>query len=141
MLPLPLSYVYTLIGLSLQGIAVSMICVPAFPELIEVVEKKEKRKNDPALCDLAAGYYNAGCAFGALISPNLSGILADNFGFRMKCEILAAIAMTAGFLFFFINVGFREFFNWGEDSNLESKYLEVPQKEDDEEVYDFDKEE
>ena len=59
------------------------------------------------------------CAFGALISPNLAGFLADGFGFKIKCDIFATITMIFAIFYFFINVGLAELMNLHTDLDIE----------------------
>ncbi len=75
------------------------------------------------MCDKASGYNNAAFAFGGIMSPNIAAILADNYGFRTKSDILAIITLSFGIIFFFINVGFKEFFNWHSDPDFDELVL------------------
>lgn len=88
-------------------------------ELMYIVATEEKITNYEILCDKASCYLNMAWVIGGIVSPNLSGMLADTYGYRSKCEIMSVLTISFALFFFFTNVGFKELFSCKKDRILD----------------------
>jgi hypothetical protein len=68
-----------IIGISLLGVAVSLIFVPLLSEIIESVQEKEGLGENPILNDKSSAVFNASYATGCVTGPLVGGALNDYF--------------------------------------------------------------
>lgn len=112
----------TYVGLALNGVSISFIFVPLLPEILYVVGTAEGLSDDNnELNDKASGIYNVAYASGTILAPNIGGILAEHFGFRVMCDCLAVFSMVFSIIFLFANVGVKTFCDIKPDPRLHGK--------------------
>ena len=103
----------------MNGISISFIFVPLLPEILYVVGTAEGLSDDNnELNDKASGIYNVAYASGTILAPNIGGILAEHFGFRIMCDCLAVFSMFFSVIFLFANVGVKTFCDIKPDPKL-----------------------
>jgi MFS family permease len=104
------------IGISLLGVAVSLIFVPLLSEIIESVQEKEGLGENPLLNDKASAVFNAAYATGCVTGPLIGGALNDAFsvigpdgtlikeGFAETCDVMACSGAVFATLYFFVAI-------------------------------------
>jgi MFS family permease len=93
-----------IIGVALQGIAVAFIFVPLLSEIIESVKEKENIPENMILNDKASAIFNSAYSLGGIIGPLVGGLLETFLGFRTTCDIMALVAVSFAFIYFFLNI-------------------------------------
>ena len=82
-LHLPVSLSWLIFGLVLEGLALSLVTIPIFPEILEAAETKFPRlRNSNELNDVSAGLFNAALGIGDTFGPVLSSLINSKAGFE-----------------------------------------------------------
>jgi hypothetical protein len=70
------------VGLAVLGISGPIIYIPILPELITIMNEKNRYiKDDPKLMDMCSGIYNTAINLGFWLTPLLSGFIANSKGY------------------------------------------------------------
>jgi MFS family permease len=72
---------YFYIGMLMMGFNLSLSMVPTLAELIEILTKKQKYREDD-ISDLTIGIFNSMYSLGNLFAPLFGGILSVNFTYN-----------------------------------------------------------
>lgn len=89
------------VGLAILGVSGPLIYIPILPELITIMNNKNKHlRDDPKLMDMCSGIYNGAINLGFWMTPIISGTLAEWNGYQYTCDSMAFISCSFGFFFF-----------------------------------------
>ena len=80
---LPESLDWLIMGLVIEGLALSLVTIPIFPEILEAAEERfpQYRKSNE-LNDVAAGLFNAALGIGDCLGPMVSSMINGSIGFE-----------------------------------------------------------
>ena len=89
---LPESLSWLIFGLVIEGLALSLVTIPIFPEILEAVESRFPHyKNSNELNDVAAGLFNAALGMGDIFGPVTSSLINRKLGFEYSQDTLSFI--------------------------------------------------
>ena len=92
LLYLPESLSCLIFGLVIEGLALSLVTIPIFPEILEAAETKfPQYKNSNELNDVAAGLFNAALGVGDCFGPVASSLIHGTLGFEYSQDTLSFI--------------------------------------------------
>lgn len=92
-------------GLILTGLSMSLLIVPAIPELIKSSQEQlSLNEETPSLCDKASAMCLTAQSLGYICGPILGGTLYDTYGFRGTSDILMISAVILSLLYYLVNV-------------------------------------
>jgi MFS family permease len=91
-------------GLILTGLSMSMLIVPAIPEIIRATLESLGVEETPSLCDKASAMSLTAQSFGYIFGPILGGILYEHNGFRGTTDILMLISLILSLVFYLTSI-------------------------------------
>ena len=93
------------VGLAVLGISGPIIYIPILPELITIMNEKNRYiKDDPKLMDMCSGIYNTSINFGFWLTPLLSGLISNYKGYQFTCDFMAFLSLGFGLIFYIVIV-------------------------------------
>ena len=92
-------------GLILTGLSMSLLIVPAIPELIKSSQEQLSLSEEtPALCDKASAMSLTTQSLGYICGPIVGGTLFDSYGFRGTTDILMISAVILSLAYYLISI-------------------------------------
>ena len=92
LLYLPESLPWLIFGLTIEGLALSLVTIPLFPEILEASELRfPQYRNSNELNDVAAGLFNAALGIGDCFGPIASSVINKYTGFEHSQDVIGFI--------------------------------------------------